>query len=652
MKKKFQFKRWQVFAFLLLCADAASVIIAYFLALLFRFDCLIKNIPAELTIAYQKAVLWYLLLVIPVYFSFKLYHYVWRFASVSVLIRCGVAGGVSALLIYGVTSFFFPRMPFSYFIFGGILQFLALVCSRFSFRFLLCCRDRFRRKREEDEGILKRVMIVGGGPAGVMILRDIVSSIPSTRVCCIIDDDDNKWGRELENVPIAGGRDKIQSCAKEYGIDEILIAISTATFSERQKLISLCKETGCAVKILPGINQLVTGEVTLAQMREVTINDLLERKPIVLDNTKVLEQLRDKIVLVTGGGGSIGSELCRQIAGHSPKQLIIFDIYENNVYEIEQELRRHYPELNLVALIGSVRDTRRINAVFETYHPEFVYHAAAHKHVPLMENSPFEAIKNNVIGTCKAANAALQNGCRRFLLISTDKAVNPTNIMGASKRLCEMVIQSMNTISQTQAYNLLPSIYSSHSTGETPPEFSGPANGVHTEFVAVRFGNVLGSNGSVVPLFKQQIAEGGPVRVTHKDIIRYFMTIPEAVSLVIQAGTLARGGEIFVLDMGDPVKIDDLARNMIILSGLRPDVDIKIEYTGLRPGEKLFEEKLMMEEGLERTANNLIHIAHPMEFDIKKFMDDLANLSRSVYERKEDIFTRIEQLVPTYHRKK
>ncbi len=535
-------------------------------------------------------------------------------------------------------------MPISYILFGMIIQFCLIIGIRFSYRFVLLERSRREKAEKKNQG--KNILLIGAGDAGRLILRDVQrTEFDIGKVQCIIDDNPNKWGRYIENIPIVGGRDEIMASVEKYQIQQILIAIPSAKAEEKRDILNICKETGCELKILPGIYQLVNGDVMLSKMKEVAVEDLLGREPIQVNLDEIFAHLKGKTILVTGGGGSIGSELCRQIAGHHPKQLILFEIYENNAYDIEQELKRKYPELNLVVLIGSVRDSRRIDWVFETYKPDIVYHAAAHKHVPLMEGSPNEAIKNNVIGTYKTAYAALKSGCQRFVLISTDKAVNPTNIMGASKRLCEMVIQSMNRISQTGQVNLLPQLWS-HSWN---PIEEVKTNSVKTEFVAVRFGNVLGSNGSVIPLFKKQIAEGGPVTVTHPDIIRYFMTIPEAVSLVLQAGTYARGGEIFVLDMGDPVKIDTLARNLIKLSGYKPDVDIKIEYTGLRPGEKLYEEKLMAEEGLQTTANKLIHIARPIPFDVETFMKQVEILAETSYTNSQNIKQLVSEIVPTYH---
>ena len=449
-----------------------------------------------------------------------------------------------------------------------------------------------------------------------------------------------------------GGRTEILAAAHKYEIHQIILAIPSLTTKERRDILSICKETGCELMSVPGIYQLVTGEVSVSSLKKVSVEDLLGREPIKVNIDEILGYVKGKVILVTGGGGSIGSELCRQIAAHAPKKLIIFDIYENNAYEIEQELKRKYPELNLLTLIGSVRDVKRINQVFEKYKPQIVYHAAAHKHVPLMETSPNESIKNNVIGTYKTALAAKYNGCERFVLISTDKAVNPTNIMGASKRLCEMVVQTLDRVGKLQAAGtqIMEPVLGVHADSvEIPGENSGKKP---TEFVAVRFGNVLGSNGSVIPLFKKQIEAGGPVTVTHPDIIRYFMTIPEAVSLVLQAGAYAKGGEIFILDMGDPVKIDDLARNLIKLSGLVPDVDIDVKYTGLRPGEKLYEEKLMAEEGIQKTANELIHIAKPIEMDVERFFQDIQVLYQLCYDNAENIREAVADMVDTYHYKK
>ena len=493
-------------------------------------------------------------------------------------------------------------------------------------------------------------MIIGAGEAGQMILRDIKTSKEvNKKVCCFIDDNPNKWGRYIDNVPIFGGRDSIMEAVKKYDIEKIYVAIPSAKAEDKREILHICSETHCDLMNLPGLYQLYTGELLVSKMKPVQIEDLLGRDPIKADMTEVFEYIQGKVVLVTGVG-SIGSELARQIAAHNPKHLILFDIYKNNAYDIQLELMRKYPELKLDTIIGSVRDSRKIFQVFEQYRPDIVYHAAAHKHVPLMEDSPCEAIKNNALGTYKTAYAAMSHGCQRFVLISTDKAVNPTNIMGASKRLCEMIIQAFDAkIKEGKAYEI-PQLFT-HSMKEviTSPEVEKALKTTKTEFVAVRFGNVLGSNGSVVPLFKKQIEAGGPVTVTHPDIIRFFMTIPEAVSLVLLAGTFAKGGEIFVLDMGEPVKIVTLARNLIRLSGYTPDVDIQLKFTGLRSGEKLYEEVLMSEEGLKKTKNDLIYIGCPIPFDVEEFLQELDGLLEAAYKNKEDIKERVQKVVTTYH---
>ena len=555
----------------------------------------------------------------------------------------------STIHIVGITALF-GRMPISYYLVGMGIQFLLVLGVRFSYRFILL--ERSRKKGEETYA--SRVMLIGAGAAGQMILRDSMKAKETNvKICCIIDDNSNKWNRYIEGVPVVGGRDEILLNVEKYHIDKIFLAIPSASAEEKRDILNICKETGCELKNLPGLYQFVTGEVSIKAMKDVAVEDLLGRDPIEVNMEEIFQYIRGKTILITGGGGSIGSELCRQIAGHEPRQLIIFDIYENNAYDIEQELKEKYPDLNLKVLIGSVRDSRRIQQVFETYHPEIVYHAAAHKHVPLMEVSPCEAIKNNVIGTYKTAYAAMLNGCQRFVLISTDKAVNPTNIMGASKRLCEMIIQSFDKAVKEGTIHRLPDLFTHKEENlvkiRTLRIQAGKETSIRTEFVAVRFGNVLGSNGSVIPLFKKQIQKGGPITVTHPDIIRYFMTIPEAVSLVLQAGTYAKGGEIFVLDMGVPVKIDTLARNLIKLSGYKPDVDIKVAYTGLRPGEKLYEEKLMAEEGMKKTRNELIHIGSPIPFDYESFLLQLNNLMEAAYENREEICKMVEQMVSTYH---
>ena len=454
----------------------------------------------------------------------------------------------------------------------------------------------------------------------------------------------------IDNIPVVGGRESILEMVDKFSIDKIFLAIPSATPAQRRDILSICNETSCELKNLPGMYQLVLGQVTASAMRQVSVEDLLGREPIQADLQEVFRFINGKTVLVTGGGGSIGSELCRQIAGHNPKELIIFDIYENNAYGIQLELREKFPELKLTVLIGSVRDSRRIFQVFAKYHPDIVYHAAAHKHVPLMEDSPCESIKNNVLGTYKTAYAAMTHGCKRFVLISTDKAVNPANIMGASKRVCEMIIQAFDKKIKEGKAEEIPQLYTHKGMENADKEGDGTVfQNIHTEFVAVRFGNVLGSNGSVIPIFKKQIEKGGPVTVTHPDIIRYFMTIPEAVSLVLEAGRFAKGGEIFVLDMGSPVKIDSLARNLIRLSGFKPDIDIKIQYSGLRPGEKLYEEKLMAEEGLEDTENSRIHIGKPLQFDIEAFLKKIDGLMDVAYKNKEeDIREIVKEIVVTY----
>ena len=642
-KRKRRVEHWQVISLYLFLYDVFAVNLAYLLALWFRFDCRFTLIPQSYLNAWIQFIPIYTVISLVIFTGLKLYRSLWRFAGYSELLRVTAATIMTGFLHWlGITTFF-QSMPISYFLFGMIIQFCLTIGIRFSYRFVLL--ERSRREKLMKKKQEKNILLIGAGDAGRMILRDVQrTEFDVGRVQCIIDDNPNKWGRFIDGIPIVGGREDILVNVEKYGIQQILVAIPSAKAEQKRDILNICKETGCELKTLPGIYQLVTGDVILTKMKEVAVEDLLGREPIQVNMDDIFQQLKDKTILVTGGGGSIGSELCRQIAGHEPKQLILFEIYENNAYDIEQELKRKYPELNLIVLIGSVRDSRRIDDVFEHYKPDIVYHAAAHKHVPLMEGSPNEAIKNNVIGTYKTAYAALKSGCQRLVLISTDKAVNPTNIIGASKRLCEMVIQSMNQISQTGQFNLLPQLWS-HTWN---PIEEIKENNVKTEFVAVRFGNVLGSNGSVIPLFKKQIAEGGPVTVTHPDIIRYFMTIPEAVSLVLQAGTYAKGGEIFVLDMGDPVKIDTLARNLIKLSGYKPDVDIQIEYTGLRPGEKLYEEKLMAEEGLKTTPNKLIHIAKPIPFDIAQFMKQVEILAEASYTNSTRIKEIVSEIVLTY----
>ena len=649
MQKKGKLEHWQIIAMYLAVYDAIAVNAAYFLALWIRFDCRYSEIPEVYLSSYLKFAPWYTIFSVVIFWLLRLYKSIWRFASYSEFVRIVAATVITGLFHTAVITITVRRMPVSYYMFGILIQFLLVAGVRFSYRFVLLERGK---KEKEESGNYCRIMVIGAGAAGQTILREMSRAREvKGKICCIIDDNSNKWGRYIDGVPVVGGRDDIMVNAKKYKINQIFFAIPSASAEEKRDILNICKETGCELKILPGIYQLMTGEIALSKMRKVSIEDLLGRESIKVDMNEIFRYLKGKVILVTGGGGSIGSELCRQIAGHNPKQLIIFDVYENNAYDIEQELKSKYPDLNLKVLIGSVRDSRRVNSIFRTYKPEIVYHAAAHKHVPLMETSPCEAIKNNVMGTYKVASAALRNGCQRFVLISTDKAVNPTNIMGASKRLCEMVIQSMDMISKTGNAKLLPFLGAHYEDDEFGEDTTAsiPCNGQRTEFVAVRFGNVLGSNGSVIPLFRKQIEKGGPVTVTHPDIIRYFMTIPEAVSLVLQAGTYAKGGEIFVLDMGAPVKIDTLARNLIKLSGYEPDVDIQIKYTGLRPGEKLYEEKLMAEEGLMKTDNDLIHIGKPIPFDVKEFLHQLEVLADASYANDAEICHMVEKIVPTYH---
>ena len=605
-EKTIKIQHWKVIALYLMIYDIFAVNFSYFLGLWLRFDLRYSNIPENYLHAFLKFAPVYTIAVLVIFYFLHLYNSLWRFASFNELNRILAATVITTVIqVLGITVIF-ERMPISYYIVGAAGQFGLTTAVRFAYRYISMERTR----REQSVRTKYNVMVIGAGAAGQTILRELRNSTEvSAKACCVIDDNPNKWDRYMDGVPIVGGRDSIMEAVEKYKIDQILFAIPTASIQEKRDILNICKETGCELKSLPGIYQLANGEISLSKMKPVAVEDLLGRDPIKVNMEEIFQYLKGKVIMVTGGGGSIGSELCRQVAAHEPKELIIFDVYENNAYDIQQELKKKYPNLKLEVIIGSVRDSRKIFKVFETYRPEIVYHAAAHKHVPLMEDSPCEAIKNNAIGTHKTAYAAMTHGCKRFVLISTDKAVNPTNIMGASKRLCEMVIQAFDRKIKEGKAEEIPQLFT-HWMDEvvTNPRVVDDLKNTKTEFVAVRFGNVLGSNGSVIPLFKKQIEAGGPVTVTHPDIIRYFMTIPEAVSLVLQAGTYAHGGEIFVLDMGQPVKIDTLARNLIRLSGHTPDGDIKIEYTGLRPGEKLFEEKLMAEEGLKKTRNELIHI--------------------------------------------
>lgn len=638
-----KFEHWKLISVYLVIYDIFAVNVSYLAALFFRFDMHISSIPPEYLHAFIKFAPIYTIFSLFVFHILRLYNSLWQFASFDELNRIIISSIFTTLFQAAFMTILMIQMPISYYVFGAFLQFAMIVGIRFSYRYIKLERNR----RYNNQAAVHNVMIIGAGAAGKTILREMRNSQGmSGKACCVIDDNPNKWDRTMEGVPVVGGRDSIMNAVKTYNIDRIMFAIPSASTEDKRDILNICNETKCELKSLPGIYQLANGEVSLSKMKAVNVEDLLGRDPIKVDMAEVFRQLTGKTILVTGGGGSIGSELCRQIAAHNPKQLIIFDIYENNAYAIQQELVRKYGDkLNLVTLIGSVRDSRRLDMIFDKYRPDIVYHAAAHKHVPLMETSPNEAIKNNVVGTYKVAYMALKYDVEKFVLISTDKAVNPTNIMGASKRLCEMVIQSMERISENDNFDSLSLLHDHKKDGlkEEKPKAT------KTKFVAVRFGNVLGSNGSVIPLFKKQIAEGGPVTVTHPDIIRYFMTISEAVSLVLQAGTYAKGGEIFVLDMGSPVKIDTLARNLIKLSGHEPDVDIPIVYTGLRSGEKLYEEKLMKEEGLKKTKNELIFIGQPIPFDMDNFFKDLENLSQASYQNSESIVSMVEKVVSTFH---
>ncbi len=604
---------------------------AYFLALWMRFDCHYSEIPKEYIFTWVRFVPVHTLICLVVFWSNNIYKSLWRFVSYTELNRIFIASVITAVVHVVAISLIFMPMPISYHVVGFGIQFVLVLGIRFAYRFISLEKEKIKAAKRQEN--LNRIMLIGAGSAGQMILhsmREIKDF--NGYVCCIIDDDESKWGKYIDGVQIVGGRDDILVNVEKYKISKIYLAIPGASAEDKHDILNVCKETKCELKSLPSLNQIVNGKVALHSMKDVAVEDLLGREPVKVQMNEIYSFISGKVILVTGGGGSIGSELCRQIASHNPKQLIVFDIYENNAHAIQLELQDKYPNLNLVVLIGSVRDSKRINQIFKEYKPEVVYHAAAHKHVPLMEYSPCEAIKNNAIGTYKTAYAALTNGCERFVLISTDKAVNPTNIMGASKRMCEMIVQYFDKMVRSGRVSELCRVcYHSGDEDEDAAHIEENATNPNIRFVAVRFGNVLGSNGSVVPRFKEQIEKGGPITVTHPDIVRYFMTIPEATSLVLQAGVYANGGEIFILDMGSPVKIDTLARNLIRLSGLEPDVDIKILYTGLRAGEKLYEEKLMSEEGLRKTPNNLIHIGSPVAFDTDNFVCRLQNIMKAAY---------------------
>ncbi len=597
----------------LITYDIIAVLIASILALMMRYDLNWRIITPEFLDSVLKYAPINVLTMLVIFYVLRLYHSLWEYAGVTEMQNSVVASFLVALVQFIGMHILGYRVPRSYPFLFAMLFIILTVVSRFSYRFLRTAKKKYLNKR-----LGQNVMIIGAGEAANMLIKEIVSSnYLHMTVKCLIDDSADKKGRFIQGIRVMGGRDDIVELAREYDIDVIIISMPSTSKLVIRDIVNICSETGCRLQTLPGMYQLVNEEVSVNDLRDVDVEDLLGRDPIKVDVDSILGYVKDRTILVTGGGGSIGSELCRQIAAHRPKKLVIVDIYENNAYEIQQELKHNFPNLDLTVLIASVRNTNRMNDIFQTYKPEIVYHAAAHKHVPLMEVSPNEAIKNNVFGTLKTARAAGENGVKRFVMISTDKAVNPTNIMGASKRICEMIIQIFN-----KRYD--------------------------TEFVAVRFGNVLGSNGSVIPLFKKQIEQGGPVTVTHPDIIRYFMTIPEAVSLVLQAGAYAKGGEIFVLDMGEPVRIYDLAVNLIKLSGYTPNEDIMITFTGLRPGEKLYEEMLMDEEGLQDTGNHMIHIGKPIEIDEEQFEEDLYKLGEAANGEETVVRELVRKIVPTY----
>ena len=618
MKQLIQDRQLFMRRIFLMCYDMLAVFVASMFALIIRFDLNFYNVPTEYLNEVWRTLPYMMVITLIIFWALRLYSSLWSYAGalemmyvVSACILDAIV--VAALILVRNWGDMFP-VPRSFYILYGLFLLVLIMGCRYSYRGLRAIRNMRR-----DGTYRRNVLVIGAGEAGNQLIKEINNSrYVKKKVVGVIDDDKTKIGNYIHGAKVIGDRSCIRDKVLELHVHEIIIAMPSASPKQMKGILDICKETGCELKRLPGIYQLVNGEVGISKLKDVDVNDLLGREPVMVNLESIMGYVSGKVIMVTGGGGSIGSELCRQIAGHKPKQLIILDIYENTTYDIQNELKVKFPDLDLVVLIGSVRNTNRMNWIFETYHPEIIYHAAAHKHVPLMEESPNEAIKNNVLGTLKLSRLAAEYHVKKFVLISTDKAVNPTNIMGASKRLCEMVIQMMN-----------------RQTG--------------TDFVAVRFGNVLGSNGSVIPLFKKQIEDGGPVTVTDKRIIRYFMTIPEAVALVLQAGLYAHGGEIFVLDMGEPVKIDDMARNLIRLSGLEPDVDIQIVYTGLRPGEKLYEEMLMSEEGLKETPNKLIHVGEPIEMDDELFEKQLEMLEKACTSEAKDIKQIVASVVKTYH---
>ena len=601
--------------FFLFLTDTFLLNACVYLSLIMRFDVGIVSIEPQYISNYVENMLPYTIMSLLIFWLFRLYHSLWQYASIAEVYRIAEACIIVELVHFLSNKIMGNMLPRSCYFNAAIYLIIAICASRFMYRMIRTVLNKYRNIKTSNN-----VMIIGAGEATNVIMREIQNSsyLANSNIACIIDDDRRKVGKYIRGVKVIGTRDKIKEAAKLYDIDEIIFAIPSASNEVKRDILNICKETDCTLKILPGVYQMVDGEINVNSIRNVDVLDLLGRDPIEVDIESIMGYVKDKVIMVTGGGGSIGSELCRQLVSHKPKQLIIFDIYENNAYDIQQELKINYPDANVVTLIGSIRNVSRLESVFAQYKPDIVYHAAAHKHVPLMEVSPDEAVKNNVVGTWNVARMADKYGVKKFVMISTDKAVNPTNVMGATKRICEMIVQTYNGISKT-------------------------------DFVAVRFGNVLGSNGSVIPLFKRQIEAGGPVTVTDPNIIRYFMTIPEAVSLVLQAGAYAKGGEIFILDMGEPVKIDDLAKNLIRLSGYTLGVNMEIKYTGLRPGEKLYEELLMKEEGLQETDNKLIHIGKPIEFDKENFFDNLEKLKEEAYSETGNIRESLKKVVDTYH---
>lgn len=601
--------------FFLFLTDTFLLNACVYLSLIMRFDVGIVSIEPQYISNYVENMLPYTIMSLLIFWLFRLYHSLWQYASIAEVYRIAEACIIVEVVHFLSNKIMGNMLPRSCYFNAAIYLIIAICASRFMYRMIRTVLNKYRNIKTSNN-----VMIIGAGEATNVIMREIQNSsyLANSNIACIIDDDRRKVGKYIRGVKVIGTRDKIKEAAKLYDIDEIIFAIPSASNEVKRDILNICKETDCTLKILPGVYQMVDGEINVNSIRNVDVLDLLGRDPIEVDIESIMGYVKDKVIMVTGGGGSIGSELCRQLVSHKPKLLIIFDIYENNAYDIQQELKINYPDANVVTLIGSIRNVSRLESVFAQYKPDIVYHAAAHKHVPLMEVSPDEAVKNNVVGTWNVARMADKYGVKKFVMISTDKAVNPTNVMGATKRICEMIVQTYNEISKT-------------------------------DFVAVRFGNVLGSNGSVIPLFKRQIEAGGPVTVTDPNIIRYFMTIPEAVSLVLQAGAYAKGGEIFILDMGEPVKIDDLAKNLIRLSGYTLGVNMEIKYTGLRPGEKLYEELLMKEEGLQETDNKLIHIGKPIEFDKENFFDNLEKLKEEAYSETGNIRELIKEVVPTYH---